>query len=206
MHQWRGVDQLVGVHARHRAAGHVPRHVAAGAERRDPGAPECLEHRRQVLDRHPVQLHVLPDRQVGDAPRVTLGQVRDGPHLMRGERAVRDADANHEVRRRLALAAPAAHRADAVALAIDAPPAEVRPPFGRNGRVALRAKRRFPRGFPRIQLALEPFGPLRLGLFHCLAHRRYLPETRKPDADDSPRSGFVLRLRLSPWDRATRRT
>ena len=180
VHERRGVDQLVGIHARHRAAGHVPGDVTAGPERRDPGAPECLEHRRQVLDRHPVQLHVLPDRQVGDAPRVTLGQVRDGPHLMRGERAVRDADANHEVRRRLALAAPAAHRADAVALAIDAPPAEVRPPFGWDGGVALaREPPDLLEGFPRIQLALEPLRPLRLGLLDCLAHRLRLLENAK---------------------------
>ena len=108
---------------------HVPGDVSAGAERRDAGAPERFEHRRQVFDRHPVQLDVLPDGEIGHAAPVPLGQVGNGPHLVRGQRAVRDADADHEVRRRLAFPAFTADRADAIALAVDAPPAEVRPPL-----------------------------------------------------------------------------
>ena len=108
--------------------------------------------------------------------------------------AVRDADAHHEVRRRLALAAFPADRADAVALRVDAPPAEVRPSHS-GGMEAWpsRAKRRISsKASHGIHLALEPLDPLRLGLLDCLAHGLASLKTRKPEADDS-----ALRLRLA---------
>src|SRR6266576_1175757 len=74
---------------------------------------------------------------------------------------------------RLALAALAADRADAVALRVDAPPPEVRAEPLRGHRVPAFAREPLDVGigFPRIQLTLAPLDPLRLRLFHGFAHR-----------------------------------
>ena len=77
----RGVDQLLGVESRDRATGDVARDVAARAHRGDVLEPERLEHLRQALERHPVQLKVLADRDVGDPASVPLGEVGDRPEL-----------------------------------------------------------------------------------------------------------------------------
>src|SRR2546427_1090067 len=90
------------------------------------------------------------------------------------EGAVGDPDPHHEVADGLALAVLASDRADAVALRVDPPPAEVRSePLGRH-RVpafAREAEDVFV-GLPRILLTLEPLYSLRLGLFHDFAHCR----------------------------------
>src|SRR5207244_5655098 len=84
-----------------------------------------------------------------------------------------DADAHHEVGHRLALAALAADRADAVALAVDTPPAEVHAPLRRNRRMSFaREPLDLGVGIPRIQRLLEPFSALRFRLFRRLAHLR----------------------------------
>src|SRR3989449_11121495 len=98
------------------AAGDGARDVAARPHRGDPGAPERLEDVGQALERYPVELDVLADRDVGDAARVALGEPGDRAKLVGLQLTVRDPDADHEVARRLALAALAADRADAVAL------------------------------------------------------------------------------------------
>src|SRR5580765_6552045 len=74
---------------------------------------------------------------------------------------------------RLALAALAADRADAVALRVDAPPAEVRAEPLRGHRVPAFAREPLDVGIglPRIQLTLEPLDPLCLRLFHGFAHQ-----------------------------------
>ena len=118
------------------------------------------------------------------------------PELMRDERAVGDADAHHEVGHGLALAARAADGAHAVALAVDAPPAEVRPPLGRDRRVTL-AREALDLGvrLPRVQLALQALGPLRLRLLDRVGHRPTpIPKAREP----APGSRSA---RLSPFDR-----
>ena len=126
LHERRGVHQLVGVHAGDRAPRDVARHVAARAHRREPGSREVLQEIGQVLDRHPVELEVLADGDVGHAACAALREARDRPELVGEELAVRDADPHHEVGYGLALAALAADGADAVALRVGAPPAEVR--------------------------------------------------------------------------------
>ncbi len=67
-----------------------------------------------------------------------VGEVGDGAGLFAGEETVRDADANHEIRDGFAFAVFAADYADAVALGVNAPRAEVgAQPFGGNGVEAL---------------------------------------------------------------------
>src|SRR4029077_4960310 len=163
----------------------------------DAGAPQRLEHRRQVLDRHPVELHVLAHGEIGHAARVALGEIGERAELVRLQRAVGDADAHHEVGHRLALAALAADRAHAVALAVNAPPAEVHAPLRRDGGDALAGEPLdLSVGFPRIERLLETLGPLRFRFLRCLAHHA-LQKRKSPKADRSP-PGFRLRYRLSP--------
>src|SRR4030095_13452763 len=104
---------------------------------------------------------------------VAFGEVGDRPELVRLDDAVRDPDAHHEVPHGLALAALAADRADAVALCVDAPPAEVRPePLGWDRVPALpREALDLGMGLPGVQLALEPLHALRLRLLDGFAHR-----------------------------------
>ena len=138
----RGVDQLLGVETRHRAAGDIARDVAARAHGGHALKPERLEHVRQALERHPVELEILAHGDVGDAAAVPLGEVGDRPDLPRLEHAVGNADSHHQVPNRLALAALAPDRAHAVALRVDAPPAEVRAePLGGHKSQPSRAKR-----------------------------------------------------------------
>src|SRR5438128_7265178 len=79
---------------------------------------------------------------------------------------VRDPDADHEVARRLALTTLAADRADAVALGVDAPPAEVRSEPLRGNRVPAITREALDFGvrLPGVQLALEPLDTLGLCL------------------------------------------
>src|SRR2546426_6913931 len=162
----RGVHDLVGVQAGERAAGDVARDVAARPHRGDPGAPERLEDVGQALERYPVELDVLADRDVGDAARVALGEPGDRAKLVGLQLTVRDPDADHEVARRLALAALSADRADAVALGVDAPPTEVGAEPLRRDRVPALTREALDLGvcLPRVQLALEPLDALGLRL------------------------------------------
>ena len=121
----RSIADLVRVHAGDRAARNVARHIAAGARRVQADAPEFLEHFRKSLDRDPVQLNVLPHREIGDAAGVAAGEVGDGSQLVRSQQAVGNANSHHEERQRQSLAVLAANHSHAVALRVDAPPAEV---------------------------------------------------------------------------------
>src|SRR5207244_9045272 len=168
----RGVGQLVGIHAGERTAGDVARDVAARAHGRHALEPERAEDVGQALERDPVQLDVLADGDVGDPATMPRGEVGDRPELMGLEGAVRDPDTHHEVANGFALASLAADRTDAVALGIEAPPAEVRAePLGRH-RIPALPREALDVGIrlPGIELALEPLHALRLGLFRGLTH------------------------------------
>src|SRR5262249_2755006 len=93
------------------------------------------------------------------------------------------------------FATAAADGADTVALRVDAPPAKIRAPLGRNRRVAL-AGEPFDRlvRLPRIELTLEPLGALGLGLLHVAHAGLRKNKSRMSDLVRSP--GFCLRLRL----------
>src|SRR5262245_19830447 len=67
-----GVGDLVGVDAGNRTSRDVAGDVAAGAERRDADSGEAPHDVWEILDRDPVQLKILPNRDVGDAAAVRL--------------------------------------------------------------------------------------------------------------------------------------
>ena len=102
-----------------------------------PAVHKRLHQLRQRLDRDPVQLHVLPHGDVSHAACVTLGKIGNRASLRDGQKSVGDADPHHEVRHGLAFAVLAADDADAVALRVNAPRAEVGAhPLRRNRRKA----------------------------------------------------------------------
>ena len=174
LREGRGVRDLVGVHSRHRAAGHVARDVAAGTERRDADVRERPDDGGQVLDPDPVELDVLADRDVRHPARVALRDVGDRRELPRGQEPIGDPDAKHEVGHGLAFAALAADGTHAVTLRVDAPPAKIRvQPFGGN-RIPALAPEPLDLGLggPRVDCRLEALGPLCLRFLSCLRHLR----------------------------------
>src|SRR5205085_329597 len=99
-----------------------------------------------------------------------LGKVGDRAELRALEDAVGDPNAHHEVRGASALAAGAADDARAIALRVDAPPAQIRlQPRGRN-RLVPRAEIAddLAVGLPRVELALQSLRALRFRLFRCV--------------------------------------
>ncbi len=72
-----------------------------------------------------MELDVLTDGDVGYAVAEVIGKVGDGAGLFAGEETVGDADADHEIGDGFAFAVFAADYADAVALGVNAPRAEV---------------------------------------------------------------------------------
>ena len=131
-----------------------------------------------------MQLDVLPDRQVGGSAGVFLGDVGDGSKLVGMQQAVGNADAHHEEGQRLPFSVLAADHADAVALGVHAPPAEIcSQPFGRDGIEAFAGKLAdVVKAFPRILLPLQALDPLRLRFFNCVCHKIWA--TKKPTASE----------------------
>ena len=107
------VDDLLGVDARDRARAHVAGRVATGLDGREPDVPEPLPDPRHVGDADPVQLNVLPGREVGIAVAedralvgtlgVGVGRHPDLAHLGRRHHAAGDLDPHHEGVSTLAL-------------------------------------------------------------------------------------------------------
>src|SRR5467141_644254 len=115
----------MGVNSGQGAAGDVARDVAAGSGGAEAYGPEAFEKFGKIFDADPVELDVLTDSDVGYAVAEVIGKVGDGAGLFAGEETVGDADADHEVRDGFAFAVFAADDADAVALDVNAPRAEV---------------------------------------------------------------------------------
>src|SRR5258708_23425146 len=115
-----------------------------------------------------MKLKVLADRDVGQIAGMILGDLTNGAKLARGENAVGDADADHEVFGSLALVALAADRSDPSSLGVDAPPLEVGGgPFRRHARASFaRESPHFVERLPGILLPLQPFRSLRLGFLY----------------------------------------
>ena len=120
-----GVDEFMPVKAGQRASGHIAQYIAAGALGTEADGSERVDDLRQRLDGEPMQLDVLPGGDVGQVARVLFCQLADDAQLVRGQQAVGQADAHHEVLGRLAYAILASGDARAVALGVDAPPLEV---------------------------------------------------------------------------------
>src|ERR1700720_4118797 len=120
--------------SRQGAAGYVAGYVAAGAGGAEAYGPEAFEKFGKIFYADPVELDVLADGDVGYAVAEVVGEIGDGVGLFAGEEAVGDADADHEVGDGFAFAVFAADDADAVALGVNAPGAEVSAqPFGGDG-------------------------------------------------------------------------
>src|SRR5689334_5149659 len=106
-----------------------------------------------------MQLNILPDGNVGLSARITLRELANGAQLTRGENAVRNPDAQHEILGGFSLATLAADRAHAITLRVNAPPFEVHArPLRRNAAASLpREFTDFRDALPWILLALQPF-------------------------------------------------
>ena len=83
--------------AGHRRPEDHPRHVTAGLRGAQPDALDRLPDVRDVLDPHPVQLHVLPVGQVGGVPGVLGRHLADGAQRSGGQLPAVDPDPHHEV-------------------------------------------------------------------------------------------------------------
>ena len=159
-----------------------------GDDGREARAPQRVQHVRHVLDAQPVQLDVLADRDVGDAPRVPLREIGDRPNLVREQEAVRNADAGHKKRRRPAEGAPS------VSLRVQAPPPEAQVEVVR--RDGVEAVPGVPDDVredgPRIPLELEPLSLLRGGFLDRCVH--HIP----PEAPHFPggRAGSPMQMAL----------
>ena len=177
--QRRCVADFVSIDASNRASGDVARDVAARAHGIQTALPQRLENLRKRFDGYPVELDVLPHREIGNAASMTLSQVSDGPQLRRIQNAVGDAYAKHEARQCFALATFSADHAGTVSLRVHAPPAKIgAEPFGWNGiKSGSREASNLVEGLPRIFLPLQALNALRLRFFNRfgLCHKKEKP-------------------------------
>ncbi len=100
------VDDLLLVDARHGARADVPGRVAAGLHGGQPDVPETPPNARDVGDADPMELNVLPRREVGVAVPEDRAVVRalrkrvrgdtDLANLGRSHHTARDLDPHHE--------------------------------------------------------------------------------------------------------------
>ena len=91
------VDDLVGRHARHRRTEDDAGDVAATEVGVQADGVETIPNLRHVLDADPVQLDVLPVREIGRVPGEVAGNLADGANAGGGGLAAVEADAEHEV-------------------------------------------------------------------------------------------------------------
>ena len=111
------VEELVLGQAGERAAGDVAHVVAAGAGGGQAGGGQGGEHLRQLLHGEPVELHVLPRRQLAVAAAVARRDVADGAQLLWRQDAARQLHPQHEVAElRLVVVEPVPLQADEVLL------------------------------------------------------------------------------------------
>jgi hypothetical protein len=89
------VLDLVGGGAREMVGGHVADAVAGGLDRVHLDLRQRLEHVRHVAQARPVELHVLPRREMAVAAVPALGDMGELAHLRAVQRAVGDGDAQH---------------------------------------------------------------------------------------------------------------
>src|ERR1700704_2638747 len=109
-----------------------------------------------------MQLDILAHRNIGNTAGILFCQTGNRTQLRRVDKSIRQANAQHEVRRRPALASYAADSAATIALRVNTPPAEVcfYPGVG-NGRESLpRELADFLKTFPGVLLKLEALSPL----------------------------------------------
>src|SRR5439155_4531367 len=81
-----------------RAGGHVPDAVRAGSPRRDADLEQPVVHVDDPVDGDPVELDVLPGRDVGNPSPIAVGDVGHALELPGREDAARDLDPLHVAR------------------------------------------------------------------------------------------------------------
>jgi len=157
----------VGVNASQGAARDVARDVAASAGGAKAYRPEAFEEFWEIFHADPVELDILADGDVGYAVAEVIGEVGNGTGLFAGEEAVGNADADHKVGDGFAFTVFAADDAEAVALGVNAPGAEIgAEPFGGNGAEAVtRELADFAEVVPGIFGAFETLDALGFGFF-----------------------------------------
>src|ERR1051326_9519444 len=121
-----------------------------------------------------MQLNILTNREVGNSVGVAAREGGDGAQLMRSHHAVRNPDAHHEPLQSAAFPALPTRYARAVALGVNAPPAEISAdPFRRDRVESFAGKAAdLVQSFPRIFRPLEALGTLCLGFFGCRCRHR----------------------------------
>ncbi len=92
----QAVERLVEAGARLLRGHHVSHGVAACRAGAETQLGQLVQHLGHLAVLHPVQLHVLPGRQVQPVVAVGASQAGQSPCLVGGEHAARNADANHE--------------------------------------------------------------------------------------------------------------
>ncbi|SIN08127.1 Uncharacterised protein [Mycobacteroides abscessus subsp. abscessus] len=92
-----GIQDLLGGHSGHGRAEDHAGDVPAGLRRGQAHGLQTPPDLRGVLDLHPVQLDVLPIRDVRGAAAELLGDPRDHAQLLQGQRTAVDAHPHHEV-------------------------------------------------------------------------------------------------------------
>ncbi len=112
----RGVEHLVGAGAGVGAAGDVADRVAARLAGGEAHASQKPHHLRRIVQVHEVKLEVLASGDVAAAVAgVLLGDDRAGLHLVGGDTAIRQFDADH-LHVLLALAVDAVHQTEGAEL------------------------------------------------------------------------------------------
>jgi hypothetical protein len=156
----------VAVKTCQRAPGDVASHIAAGAGSGKAHFPKALKEIGERFNRHPMKLDVLTNGDVGYAASVSLGKVGENADLLARENAVGDANTDHEVLGGFAFAIFTANYAEAVALRVDAPSAEIRAdPLRRDGGVAAAGElANLVKMVPGILFAFEAIDALGFGL------------------------------------------
>ncbi len=178
--QRRGIEQLMPVKSSEWASSDVANHIAARPLRTQTNRRQRIDNLWQRVNRQPVQLNVLPCRDVCKIPRVLLRKVPDHPQLRTRQNAIRQPDAHHEELSGLTLAGRSTRYPRAISLRVDAPPLEIKPgPLRKDRAAALLCElaNLIPR-LPGVLGELQPLGFLCFGLFHdwCSggAHARIL--------------------------------
>src|SRR5579872_280248 len=182
-HERRSVDDFVCVNARDGASSHIAYNVTASAGCIQADLPEAVEDFGQRFYSDPVELNILAYGEIGDSVGVLASEVGDDAELRRGQDAVGNSDAHHEALQRLPYSAGSASYACAVALGVNAPPAEIgTDPFGRDRLKSLAGEApNFVEAVPGVGRALQALDSLRCRLFGWLRHKCYVCN-KKPTA------------------------
>src|SRR5260221_1786249 len=137
----RGIDQFVAVDTRHRAAGYVAHDVAARTGRRQSNSLQSLNQVRNILDGDPMELNVLPNGDVRYAAAIIFRNCRQFARLRRRHQSIRNPKAHHELLRRALFSTYSANDAEAIALRVYSPCAEIgAEPLRRNRAMSLARK------------------------------------------------------------------